>query len=1182
MKTGVFLLLSLVLAAIECPAQSTVVPYDFSTIAGQLVDSDGFGGYANGTNGGAQFEYPFGIAVDLLGNLYVADSYNDVIRKMTHVGTNWVVTTLAGQPGVAGFGPSSTQSAVLFNEPRGVAVDGAGNVYVADTGNNLIREISTNGSVTTIGGGTTNAGYQDGNGLIAQFDYPLGIAVDNSLTITSGTVYVADTYNNAIRKLTQTGNSGIWDVETLGGTTTLNYPGGVAVDGAGSIYVADTDNNVIRKMTPEGVVSTLAGSPPTTDQIFDYYDSDIPYPSQDGTGTNAGFYFPYGVAVDSASNVYVADTYDSEIRKVTPQQVVTTLGGEPAFEPDDTVFPLGGHADGAGSAASFNVPSGIAVDGDGNVFVGDTFNCLIREGVAPVVQVVALEVTQVIQDWNNSVPLIEGKQTNVRAHLQLPSVTNLPVIVSGALLYGSGPNGPYPDSPLNPINSGGSLDVQTANASNILRRESFAGTLNFRLPEDWLSGSNTLQLVWPGGLQPINVVPGNCAVHVNFVPAAIPQIEFIPIIWIDSNGVTYVVPTNLLATLPDRVISCFPVSNVAATFGPPLPILNTSGTQPTDSDVEAWLNIVRNIENQPAQKIYHGILPVDPNSTQRWTGDTAHIPGPISYSMMFGTNTLGIGRQTVSHELGHNLGLYHDVSAALFGTTNGGSLALGAATPPEVGPTNVVYPLFQPFGGFPNGAPTLGPMTNGDNSLIFGFDSVTQNVLSPTNVDAEDIDYYFDLMSYCRPNGPADEDCWPSSVTYAALLQSINTNFGAATPDLQRDAATLANNVKSPKSPRPKGGNDDYLMVAGSVNFSAATAQFLPCLPLTYTNTPPTEPPGTNFLLEALDDSGDVLQTAQFDLQPNYFAEDYTSQIVNFTVFLTANPSIQKIVLSYNGSLLATLTASPNPPTLSLTAPNGGEDFTSGTVNIAWSGSDLDGNSLAYTIEYSADDGATWHPLALNLPAQNLAIDSSQLAATTQGLIRVIASDGLDTAIAQSAATFTVQPHAPVVSINAPIRGSIFIADQQLFLDASAYDMQDGPLSGTNVQWSSDRDGALGAAAIVNFDARNLSEGNHTITVTATDSAGLTGSAVTQILVLHYQPPQLSFQVTPGVAGSYPPYGTLSWPSYYTNYVLQSSSSLISGWANIANNPPEVIGNQQSVYVSVTNKTSFFRLVSQP
>src|ERR1700677_1299118 len=200
MKTGVFLLLSLGLAAIECPAQSPAVPYDFSTIAGQLVGSDGFGGYANGTNGGAQFEYPFGIAVDLLGNLYVADSYNDVIRKMTHVGTNWVVTTLAGQPGVAGFGPSSTQSAVLFNEPRGVAVDGAGNVYVADTGNNLIREISTNGSVTTIGGGTTNAGYQDGNGLIAQFDYPLGIAVDNSLTITSGTVYVADTYNNAIRK----------------------------------------------------------------------------------------------------------------------------------------------------------------------------------------------------------------------------------------------------------------------------------------------------------------------------------------------------------------------------------------------------------------------------------------------------------------------------------------------------------------------------------------------------------------------------------------------------------------------------------------------------------------------------------------------------------------------------------------------------------------------------------------------------------------------------------------------------------------------------------------------------------------------------------------------------------------------------------------------------------------------
>jgi hypothetical protein len=371
-------------------------------------------------------------------------------------------------------------------------------------------------------------------------------------------------------------------------------------------------------------------------------------------------------------------------------------------------------------------------------------------------------------------------------------------------------------------------------------------------------------------------------------------------------------------------------------------------------------------------------------------------------------------------------------------------------------------------------------------------------------------------------------------------------------------------------------------MVQGTVDFNAGTAQFLPCLQLSLTNTPPSEAPGTNFVLQALDDTGAVLETNQFSIQPNIFAENETNATADFVVFLTANPSIQSLLLWYNGALLAKLTASPAPPTLTLTTPNGGQNFTNGTVNIAWAGSDPNGDTLAYTVEYSADDGASWNPLALDLPGQSLAIDSSFLAASTQGLIRVIASDGINNAIAQSTATFTVQPHPPAVSINAPAAGTIFMEDQQVFLDATANDLQDGMLNGTSVQWYSDRDGAVGSGAIVNFDAKTLSEGYHTIMVTAFDSEGLTNSAVTDILVLHYPPPQLNIQVTPGVAGFYAPYGTLSWLSYYTNYVLQVSSSLASGWTTITNNPPEVVGNLQMVDVGISNQTSFFRLMLQP
>jgi hypothetical protein len=150
----------------------------------------------------------------------------------------------------------------------------------------------------------------------------------------------------------------------------------------------------------------------------------------------------------------------------------------------------------------------------------------------------------------------------------------------------------------------------------------------------------------------------------------------------------------------------------------------------------------------------------------------------------------------------------------------------------------------------------------------------------------------------------------------------------------------------------------------------------------------------------------------------------------------------------------------------------------------------------------------------------------------------------------------------------------------QLFLDASVTDMQDGLLDGTNVQWTSDHDGPLGEGDQVTFDAIQLSEGYHTITVTATDSAGLTNSAVTHLWELHYPQPQLSIQVLAGATNA-----TLAWPSYDTNYVLQSSGSLATGWATITNNPPvsdSDVYQQATVSVPISNTNTFFRLMFLP
>jgi sugar lactone lactonase YvrE len=321
-----------------------------------LAGTAGAPGSADGTGSAARFDSPIGVAVDSTGNVYVADNYDDTIRKITPGG---VVTTLAGTAGTQGSA-DGTGSAARFYAPSGVAVDSTGNVYVADTSNDTIREITPGGVVTTLAGTAYEPGSADGTGSAARFNGPFGVAVDST-----GNVYVADTGNDTIRKITPAGV-----VTTLAGTAyepgsadgtgsaaRFNGPFGVAVDSTGNVYVADTLNDTIRKITPGGVVTTLAGTAGAQG-------------SADGTGSAARFYAPSGVAVDSADNVYVADVGNGTIRKITPGGVVTTLAGAAGIV---------GSADGTGSAALFHAPYGVAVDSTGNVYVADTKNDTIRK-----------------------------------------------------------------------------------------------------------------------------------------------------------------------------------------------------------------------------------------------------------------------------------------------------------------------------------------------------------------------------------------------------------------------------------------------------------------------------------------------------------------------------------------------------------------------------------------------------------------------------------------------------------------------------------------------------------------------------------------------------------------------------------------------------------------------------------
>lgn len=388
------------IASATAGAASAVV----STYAGVTNAS----GSADGVGTMASFYYPEGVATDTAGNVYVADTSNHTIRKIVTTG---YVSTLAGKPIKYGV-TNAHGSEARFNGLNDVVADSFGNLYVPDTNNHTIRKISAAGVVSTFAGKAGVIGSSDGQGATALFNYPQGVTMDNN-----NNLYVSDTNNHTIRKIPTSGafagvvstlagsagNTGF--VNGSGSTVRFYYPKGLAVDSVGNIYVADRYNHAIRKITPDGVVSTFAGSA-----------TGVPG-NVDGKGTAAGFTYPWGVAADSTGNVYVADTDNHTVRKITPAGDVSTLAG---------AVGITGNADGGGTARFFS-PRGIVVDPSGNVYVGDTVNHAIRK-VTP-----AGIVTTVVG--------IAGKGDFVEGGLPGKLVFPQGIALSGTSLYITSNNG---------------------------------------------------------------------------------------------------------------------------------------------------------------------------------------------------------------------------------------------------------------------------------------------------------------------------------------------------------------------------------------------------------------------------------------------------------------------------------------------------------------------------------------------------------------------------------------------------------------------------------------------------------------------------------------------------------------------------------------------------------------------
>ncbi|HWX19520.1 MAG TPA: NHL repeat-containing protein [Candidatus Binatia bacterium] len=399
-------------------------PYTVGTLIGSAANP----GSSDGTNGAAQFTAPTGLTLDTSSNLFLADG--NAIRRISPLGTNWVVRTLAGEIGTHGF-VDGTNSLAQFNDPQGVAVDGAGNLYVADTLNNAIRIVvpmGTNWVVTTIAGPSPQflppSGSVDGTNNTARFYHPTGIAVD-ALT----NLYVADELNNLIRKVTPAGTN--WVVTTLAGSTNsgtangsnsvarFNSPSGIAQDSAGNLYVTDFANNSIRKITQNGTnwaVTTLAGTNGASGV-------------NDGTGNAARFYLPQCVAVDSAQNLFVTDSANSTIRRITPAGVVSTIAGLPGV-----TIP----ANGTGNAARFAQPFGVVVDSSGALFVTDYLGYAVRQGrLAPVLQY-SVSGPQLVLSWPVGLTGFVAQFSTNLSGTNWTTLTNIPTLAAEYLFVTNG------------------------------------------------------------------------------------------------------------------------------------------------------------------------------------------------------------------------------------------------------------------------------------------------------------------------------------------------------------------------------------------------------------------------------------------------------------------------------------------------------------------------------------------------------------------------------------------------------------------------------------------------------------------------------------------------------------------------------------------------------------------------
>jgi len=499
-------------------AAQTVPSFTISTIAGT-----GTAGYSGdgGSPTAAEFSLPFGIAI-ASGNLYIADQVNNRARYVTNGNT----TTLAGD-GAAGYsGDSAAGNKAELNAPTGVTVDKNGNLYIADTLNQVVRMVNTAGTINTFAGNNSlGPGYSgDGDSAVnGQMNAPAGMAFD-----ASGNLYIADSSNCVIRLVTNgvfstfAGNT-IPDFGGDGGPATqaqLFVPTALAFDSAGNLYIADTMNNRIRIVTTDGNINTFAGT------------GQGGYSGDGGPAVNAQLFHPSGIAIDSKGNVYIADSFNNVIRVVLPSGTIATVAGTGAS---------GYSGDGGvATGAQLNFPTGLAIDASGNLVVADTNNSVIRQltpnGTTTFVAGPSITAAYSLQAYGGSTSIAPGSWIEIHG-------SNLAV-----------DSRQWNNSDFNGNTAPTSLDGTKVNLGAQSLYVEFIGQsqVNALVPSTMGSGPQLLTVTTPSGKSAPFPITVNTVQPGLLAPSSFNVNGTQYVVALFQDGITYVLPPNAIAGVTSR------------------------------------------------------------------------------------------------------------------------------------------------------------------------------------------------------------------------------------------------------------------------------------------------------------------------------------------------------------------------------------------------------------------------------------------------------------------------------------------------------------------------------------------------------------------------------------------------------------------------------------------------------